>query len=512
MTTLIAKDLRLSLDALRPWLIILVGLAAAAGGATFLPQRLLPFGMSGVSVTEAIASMGGLAGLGSVAVAAWVAASVLHGDRRHGARSLAVVMPVPRSRRVLSKALAILFGVGLVALLAILLRSLVPAEAFARRPLPGFDASLVAAMSAIGAALALGVAPLTKAMFPTVMVALLLAMAATFVGAMCGSWMIPFAASEFARVADAVGSDSEYRALAERMATVAAGAAIIGTALTTLVTGGLAIGSPVSTRFALGSLGLSLVVAFLLSAAAVPVALRFDPIQNWDSYRQRHILLASDDELIAKIATMAKGLRESTALESARDTYRDSLNRFGLRGLVWGSSESEYALNVALSRVMVMPIAARASSPLAAALRQAEDYSNWMSAIVSLRIIPNDEPRKLAQTIDVVLAFPDVPPLRRLLDDPIAKAGGWTNQRNPLPELSEQRAEIVAELDEAILRRIATLKTLDQHRDIAERLGQVEELIRRAGARPADEEANSPPASTRPTPPPTGPAGTPPSQ
>lgn len=511
MTILLAKDLRLSLDAIRPWVVILLGLVAAAAGVSLLPAQTRPYGLHTMSVAEAIAAIGGFAGMAGVVTAAWIAATVAHGDGRHGAGSLSIVLPVAGRSRVLSKLLAIAVATAIVSSVAILLRQLAPAMVLARAPVPGLAAWLVAVLAVVGAALALGVAPLTRAVFPTVMIALLLALAGAIAGGLVASITLPSLAAEFERVADAVGDVTQVTAMSGRVHALAAAAGVVAVALVALVIGIRDLRRPLAQRSVLASLAVAIGLGGVAGAVTVPIALRVDPIQRWQLFEDRKILLASDDELITMIGAFRASVVHAVQIDRERDMYRSALGQFGPLGLVVNVNQAR-AIEVAKDRVRRLPMSERARSPLATALRNAEDYSSWLSAVVSLRLIPDDEPRKLDQSIDVVLAYPELPQLRRLLDHPIAKAGGWTNQRGPLPELGEQDDEVIAELDAALLGRIRTLRSLDTFSHIAERLDRLHTFIQQAAARPAGEAERSQEAPGQPTPPTAGPGTAPPSR
>jgi hypothetical protein len=104
MIAILRKDLRLSLDALVPWLAVVVaivgfGMVSAHFRNVFsmLPSR--------AALLEEFAS---LLVLSIGAVTAWITAVVLHGDGRHRAGSLAAALPVSPAARDLTRFLSVL--------------------------------------------------------------------------------------------------------------------------------------------------------------------------------------------------------------------------------------------------------------------------------------------------------------------------------------------------------------------------------------------------------------------
>ena len=105
MNTLLAKDLRLSLDALRPWGLLLLAAVgvAAIGVAISGPAEMRALSAEARFLTELAKCLT----LTSGVVAAWIAACVLHGEQRHRADAFTGALPLGRTRRALTKVLAI---------------------------------------------------------------------------------------------------------------------------------------------------------------------------------------------------------------------------------------------------------------------------------------------------------------------------------------------------------------------------------------------------------------------
>lgn len=493
MNVLFAKDCRLALDALRPWLVILLGLIATAAGMTFLPFDAMPFGLRGASVAEATSAIGGMAGLAGVAIAAWIAATVALGDRRHGARALATVLPVPGPRLALSKVAAIAAGVLVVSVAAIALHELAPVASVGKRFGPGAAPTVVLAMAAIGASLALGVAPLARTVFQTVMIALLLAMLGGLAGFLAGAATAPMAASDVRRVAEAVGEDLPLRQAIERVTVLAAAAGIVGAALVALPFGVRALARPVAASAVFAACAVAVVVAAAAGAIAAPAAFRSDKIQHWPVYTMRDDLLASDEEIIAAIRSVGATIRGASTVPPVPHPV-DAPPATGLGGLL----DDARGLGAAWTRALVgrqrverLAPHEREASPIARALREAEDQSTWAAAVLSLRLIPANDPRMLRAAIEVVRRYPDVPEIRRVLDFPVAKAGGWTNQRSPLPDLTASDPAASEAADGTLVQRLQWLLDIDRFADDHAAIRQALEHLRGVSARRAAAERRS---------------------
>jgi hypothetical protein len=479
MTPLLLKDLRLSLDAIRPWVIVLIGFGIAAGIAIQLPAPTIPLGLRGVSATELIGTVGGIAGIASVATAAWIAATVAHGDRRHGARSLAVVLPIERRGMVLSKLLAIGVGILCVSLVAIALRSVAGAPSVPGRSVPGFEPAVVLASAVVGAAFALAVAALARGVFATVMISLLGTMVAGMAGYLGGAAILPFVADEHIRLARIVNELHEVEAMSARVLAASAAAGVVAAALVAGCIGCLAVARPLTTARSLQGTVLALVLAFISGTMWAPMALRHDEVHSWKAYQDRAFHFATDDEIVDAIGRIGTVI----ASASTDEMYMNSMSTYGPFGILI-TSDDWRRVEIGLERLKAIPFADRPASPLRRALRNVERYGTWVQGILSLRLIPPDEPEALSKAAEVALAFPAVPNIRRVLDFPVARAGGWTNQQNPRPEIDVPRGH-GAELDAALRQRLRTLVTLERYATMREPLQKVIDLI--------DEQAAAPP-------------------
>lgn len=120
MIVVLRKDLRLTLDALVPWCMVVGGLAVAAATAVRVDalRSLMP--PAQVLIGEGAALMT----LSLGAVTAWITASVLLGDRRHRAAALSAVLPVAGSTHRLTRLLSILAASSLPIGVCVLLQLL----------------------------------------------------------------------------------------------------------------------------------------------------------------------------------------------------------------------------------------------------------------------------------------------------------------------------------------------------------------------------------------------------
>jgi hypothetical protein len=117
MITLVAKDLRLSLDALRP-IALLIGVFLLFGATTLaMPERLLPLGLPFRDGTELLIVLWTMLAYGSIALPVWIVHAIAQGDRAHGAASLAAAIPVSAWARGLARFAAMLGAASVPAVL-----------------------------------------------------------------------------------------------------------------------------------------------------------------------------------------------------------------------------------------------------------------------------------------------------------------------------------------------------------------------------------------------------------
>jgi hypothetical protein len=459
MTILLAKDLRLSLDALRPWALIVLGFGLIAGLASLLPRSLVPFNSGISTASELVATIGGLAGITCIAAAAWIAASVAHGEERHGAASLHSALPVGRGGRGLSKAAAILAGTLAVAFVSILLQQSAGMGVLVHRFVPGLPASWVLVGALAGAGFGMGIASATRGVFPTVMIALLLAVGAALAGGGGAAVVFPVAAAKYLAVADAVGQFVEVGDARAR--TILAGAAL-GLGVASLLSACIGIRAfmrPLPVVRAAIALAMTLLLASVAGAFAVPLALAGDSINEWQHYRDRDVVLASDSEVIQAIGRVGQQLRNDPG------------------SFVAEVGDARF-IDIAHRRLARVPEQERAGHLLAIALNEAAYYDEVRAAIWSLRLIPRnpldrDDHRYLEAALSVVLRYREAPQIQRLLDLPVAAAGGWTTQPGAMPEMNAVDSGYDRDFDRKLIGRLRTLRDMPEYATLRDQMDAV---------------------------------------
>jgi hypothetical protein len=119
MIAMLRKDFRLSLDAILPLAVVVIGFLAVAGLLLFAPHSLVPAEARIQSAGEAATIVYGCLCVGMLALPTWIMHAVIWGDRTHGASSFAHTLPRSRHSLLLSKAFAALLAGSLPGLVAI---------------------------------------------------------------------------------------------------------------------------------------------------------------------------------------------------------------------------------------------------------------------------------------------------------------------------------------------------------------------------------------------------------
>ncbi len=188
MTPLLAKDLRLSIDALRPWLVVVASvlglwaLAAWLHGSVAM-RSMLPM-KSMLSSSRILGELAAALTLSTGLVAAWITAVVVHGDQTHQARGLSATLPVSRSRQAATKFASILAACSVpvgCAVAAQVLRGQVNDGTVLLTPDIGQAWYLPLLMALVGIGFAMGVARACHGVFETVGLAFLAAIGAATV-------------------------------------------------------------------------------------------------------------------------------------------------------------------------------------------------------------------------------------------------------------------------------------------------------------------------------------------
>jgi hypothetical protein len=235
MTVLFAKDLRLSLDALRPWGLLLLAAVgvAAIGVAISGPAEMRALTAEARFVTELAKGLT----LTSGVVAAWIAACVLHGEHRHRADAFTGALPLGRTRRALTKVLAIVAATLLPATLAVGLQFFRDPHWSMTLVVPDLGRSwaVPAVASLAGLSFAVAIAPLSRRVFETVGLATIATVAIGILAAGAGAVTLTAASARAVRL---LGQDAEVlRTAGERGLGASIGVGIACAAVMALLLG-----------------------------------------------------------------------------------------------------------------------------------------------------------------------------------------------------------------------------------------------------------------------------------
>lgn len=393
--TLLAKDLRLSLDTLLPWGLIVAGFGVVAAGLSRLPQAVVPDALGRLTLGDALDYTAIVVGGTSVAVAAWVAAVVAQGDRIHGAEHLMAAMPVPAWRRVTSKLAAVALGAAAPVIVASLCfaiaRTLIERDTISR----GESWWLLAAASGaafVGAALGLGVSSIVRGPFRVVAIALLLGALGALLG-LLASWIsFERAAADLmsfvrARRGDDWRTYDAYHDARDAAATVSTITAVATIAIVALCVGALAMAAPRRPRRIVAVLAAGLALAVVAGAAATVISLRqgvgLRRSLEWAGWR----LTQLDDE------TLIRGVRSAYGCEQVDSVYAAA-------PLVW-------VLPAEMARRLdsVAP-SMRPSHPLMRALMEVQDNSTADRALRTVPLLPPG-PECIDRLLDAMRRYPD---------------------------------------------------------------------------------------------------------
>ncbi|MFO0875095.1 MAG: hypothetical protein U0575_14135 [Phycisphaerales bacterium] len=324
MSALLAKDLRLSLDTLLPWGLIVGGFAAIAAALTRVPETVMPEVIGRMSIADILFVVAIVVGGSAAAIGAWVAAAVAQGDRIHGAEHLMMALPVSPWRRGSSKLLAVALGAAIPALVST--GSAAASIALSgRTDVAGDDlwrwAVATSGASFVGAGLGLGVAPLVHGPFRVVFIALLLGLFGGLAG-LLASWVtfdhVPFGVLEFARhqlKGTSKPSLGHPFDVSRNVAAVVSAITGVGAiALVAALAGTLSLARPRRRRGLLAVLGVGLAVSFAAGAAATIVWVDRDPaIRRSVQWAQWRFSRMNDAELIQLVTATYVSPRSGTS-------------------------------------------------------------------------------------------------------------------------------------------------------------------------------------------------------
>jgi len=410
MRTILLKDVRLSLDALLPWALVLGGVVIAMLGLAVLPSHLRPAFAWRFTVAEALGIAGALIGVSAIGVSAWAAVMVVQGDRRHGAWLLDWSLPVSRRARTASKVIAAMAACAAspLAFIAVLVGAWMASPSDGRfAPSIGLSAFVVAMASLAGTALALGVAPWVQGAFKVVLLSLLLGVAGALAGGL-GGWLgFGWAIGDYVRE----GVESYHIDSAWRVASWAA--AIAGASAVALVAGiwGVsALARPAAPKvWAVGG-ALALALALALGSVGSMVGARDELARVAPTTAVRLGLRALSD---GELAELVRGLDEARRLHAGRSAEEEL--EPGWSPIGWLDHDGWQVLLEAQRRLRLQSREERTGSALGRAMQAGTDFSTpALARSFHLFLIPGDS-SELNATLRCVLHHPDEPFVRRLL-------------------------------------------------------------------------------------------------
>lgn len=402
MNALLAKDLRLSLDTLLPWGLIVAGFGAIAAALTRLPDAMAPDVLSRLTMEEVFLYTGIVVRATTVAVSAWVAAVVAQGDRIHGAEHLMAALPVAGGRRVASKLAAVLLGVAVPAIVAT--GCFVASRLVDRVELHGnvrwlslgdFWWPLAATGSAalVGAALGLGVSPIVRGPFRVVAIAMLLGAFGGLLGVFASRLSFDRAAAgfmEFVGLQQRGLSESFDLSLWGPRRSTSVIAAIVGVvviATVALAVGCLALARTRRPRRVLAMLGAGLALSAVAGSAATFMWFDSDAsirsTNEWARWRARQF---DENELVE---------------------WLNDANRRSLAGVQWpGEPIDRAVLGEIENRLRPLDPATRSGHPLMKALVSVQDNSTLQRALWTTSLLPFGA-ESVERSIDAARRYPE---------------------------------------------------------------------------------------------------------
>ena len=397
MTTLLLKDLRLSLDVLRPWAIMVFGLAIGLGILTALPSTVSPVDLRDMRAADILVTLAVTIAASAVAVGAWLATSIVQGDQKHGAGSMAVVLPSSAARRVGAKLVALALAITpipLAAFVALSIAALLNTERTlgywrgfgvhgAAVSLGGLAAAVVAA------GLGSFVAQTVRGAFAAVALSLLGFLLAVAVGGL-GAWACLFA---FHHDLVEVGSLHPASVAFQGVRTLTltsgaiAGAGVAGAGA--LLAATIALARPRSSRWMVGTGAAITGIAFLAGGAVgQPVLAYSTTVAMWSDYQVEMARRLTPQELAKRQLEVAPPIPPGSPDAPARERIR-----LGVMGAAY-----RYRRELPESRL--------ATDPVEAACRSLEDFSSPAEAVASCSLMSVHDPRWLPTVLDAVAADP----------------------------------------------------------------------------------------------------------
>ncbi|MBL9120151.1 MAG: hypothetical protein JNL80_09585 [Phycisphaerae bacterium] len=311
MIAVFLKDARLSLDAIRPLLLVTLGFLLLGALTLALPREALPLGSAFRSVNEVLFAIWFCLSLGVVAFPAWIVHAIVWGDRTHGGLSLAASIPMRPAGRAISKVLAAFLMTSIPPTLTVLLAPVDEYQIMGNRfhailawllPNPTTTRFPYPVWSLAATSLAVGIAPLVRRRWVAIVlvhVALAVVAGSSLFAGLLGGLVV------LAAYPDMFNPNAFP---AEDLSRIGLQIVIVGTAITSLAfTGaGLRVLSRSSERSSAGRAVMTLGGAFIVSSAlwaAMPIAVAaitpYPTTTRW--FQEREAARASTDELIADV-------------------------------------------------------------------------------------------------------------------------------------------------------------------------------------------------------------------
>lgn len=308
MITLVAKDLRLSLDALRPTGLLLAAFLLLGAITLALPERLMPLGLPFRDVHELFIVLWTLVAYGSIAIPVWIVHAIANGDRMHGAASLAASMPVSDRSRGLARGAAM---VGAGSLPAVFLALLAPstesriisAKLLRWWPMLHDESLSVAALSFGAVLIAIVMASSRRRLWTSMIVAHLLLLAMVPLTGLAIALGRAWTLARFGDGPHAWGQFNLDLWMAAAVRATAVGAAVVG-----LLLGAHAIRRIRSRRYAWWSMAVGSLAVLSIGVVAPRVAFALSSEkESAPTYRRWLATFASEDELLRTVERWGGG-------------------------------------------------------------------------------------------------------------------------------------------------------------------------------------------------------------
>ncbi len=480
MTTLLLKDLRLSLDVLRPWGLLVAGFAVGMWLLASLPSTLVPVDLRGMSLAEMLIALAALIAATSMAVGAWLATVIVRGDQSHGAGALAAILPTSPSRRVGSKVIALAAATAMLPLaaaaalvVALTLRPTATAESLGRLLLlPA--AALAGAF--IGAGAASFIATLVRGTFAIVAISLLGILLAGISGSASAATGLQLLCRDVVDAGARPGAITEYLLLRSSVLTGGAIASIATTGLAAGIVGMTAMARPRGARWIAMSGAALLLVALITGLASSKAIVANDPqLANWSAYNERLAEKLSLQELAAFVRSMT----------------RDG----GIKDPIGSWNQTQAIVARIVDHRRHLPSALLETDPVELAFRSVEDFSQPIRARFWLRTMALEDPRWFPTMLDSLTACTNPELIYEACVGMAERQGLWqagSVPGYPYPMTPQERMRFEVQRRDVLVAELERL--IREGHPERERMQRAVDALRRAAAR------LDPPSAPEPTP------------